>query len=144
MQKIDAFFFKDTLLHPTQQFNDDISKMYHVFCALHPPNGISNEIGVVSRCVKEFKKVFPSHHDDVLHLTAKMFTFERLREVNEKFTKKKKKKKTEDPEDSEVEDVVEVSEDEIPDLEIVPEEQKVTVFDNNQKSLNSILFRLYL
>jgi len=28
-------------------------------------------------------------------LTAKMFTFERLREVNEKFTKKKKEEKDE-------------------------------------------------
>ena len=88
---IDAFFSLDTLLHPTTQFNEDVSKMYSIFCSIHPKNDISHEFGVVGNCVKEFKKHFPSHHDEVLHLTAQMFTFERLREVNEKFTQKKPK-----------------------------------------------------
>ena len=122
--------------------------MYATFCSIHPPDGISNEIGVVTKCVREFKKILPSQHDEVLHLTAQMFTFERLRVVNANFTKKKKKKKVENDDDSEesegeeseieevekVEEVEEVSEDDIPELDAEMEPvSKVTVFENNSQ-----------
>ena len=79
-------------LHPTVQFSDDISKMYQLFCSIHPPNDISKEIGVVRRCVAIFKNHFPSHADEVLLCVAKEFTNRRLRKVNKDFITMKPRK----------------------------------------------------
>ena len=67
--------------------------MYSIFCALHPPNGLSKGVGVVKKCVDAFRSNFPSYNENVLLCTARMFTNKRLKQVNKDFNVKKKKEK---------------------------------------------------
>ena len=57
--------------------------MHALFCSIHPPNGLSKGVGVVKKTFNALSQHFPTYPKEVLHLTARMFTFNRLRLMNE-------------------------------------------------------------
>ena len=57
--------------------------MHALFVSIHPPNGLSKGVGVVKKTFNALSQHFPSYPQEVLNLTSRMFTFNRLRLMNE-------------------------------------------------------------
>ena len=88
MHLIDFLFKKGS---EKSQFSQDINKMYAIFKSLHPPNALMKDCGVIKKCIVALKNEFPEYHDELLKNTSEVFTFRRLRLINQKMAKKSKK-----------------------------------------------------
>ena len=84
---IDFFSSKDS---GKVQFSQDILKMYSIFCSLHPKNSFSKDDGVIRKCFVALKNEFPNYHDEILKHTSEVFTFRRLRFMNDQAIKPSK------------------------------------------------------
>ena len=77
-------FVKDgSLIYPSSEFHNDVVKMHAVFSSIHPHKSLSKGPGVVQKCLFVLSQHFPKYHPEILHFTARLFTFSRLRLMNE-------------------------------------------------------------
>ena len=74
-------------------FESDLPKMYELFNKINPKDKLSTECGVTNKPFMAFLASFPKYHRDILHLTARSFTFIRLERINFEFKNQKKNDK---------------------------------------------------
>ena len=91
-QEFNKFVNEGLLIYPSFEFHTDVMEMHALFSSIHPHNSLTKGPGVVQNCFSLLKKHFPEYHHEILHFTARLFVFSRLRLMNELSLQKKNSK----------------------------------------------------